>query len=58
MSQRFFNQSRLMVSAIKNRVISVFGSIEKLMGDDFCDHSLCFMIFIIGQYDLELFPFR
>ncbi len=52
--QHLFKDPRLVIAAIKDRIVFVIGFINKVVGDQFPGHALRFMIFIVGGEHFQL----
>ena len=55
MHQHLFENPRLMVAAIQDRVILIGGFINKVMGDQFASHAFRLVVFIVGGEHLQLY---
>jgi hypothetical protein len=52
--QEFFEHTRLVVAAIEDGVILIFGLVDKVMSNQFTGYTLCFMFLIIRRQNLKL----
>ena len=52
--QHLFKDPRLVIAAIKDRVVFVIGFINEVVGDQLPGHALRFMIFIVGGEHFQL----
>ena len=55
MHQHLFKNPRLVVAAIKDRIILIFGFINKMVRDQFTGDAFRFMVFIVGGEHLQLY---